>query len=280
VAVSKIKVIDVKNWVSRFTLENGQPASPQTVHKAYTVLCMILDTAVEVDAVRVNSARQIQTHSKESVLPKNKLKKLPKILEIPDLFTLAENSCEYRPMILLMGILGPRVGETAGLKVKDFDLAKGIFTISRSLSPVKGSLIEGPPKNNKPRTLHIPQILFPEIQPLIEGRDPEEYVFLSPMGHPLNSQNFNKRVWKKVFEGTGIQKVRVHDLRHTAASIFISNGANPVVVCELLGHSDPAFTLRVYSHLFNDDLKKVSNSVGELVSRSIIKENSKIAKSA
>lgn len=277
VAVSKIRVIEVKNWITGMTLESGKKASSQTVHKAYTVFCMILDNAVEVDAVRVNAARQIKTHSKESVLPKNEMKTLPKILEIPNLIFLADKSCDYRPMILFMGILGPRVCETAGLKVKDFDLEKRKFTISRNLSPVKGSLVEGPTKNNKSRTIDIPQILFPELSPLIEGRDPDEYVFLSPMGKPLNSQNFNKRVWRKLFDGTNIERVRVHDLRHTAASLWISTGATAVETCQLLGHSDPAFTLRVYSHLFKDDMKKVSDSVGELVSRAIIRENSKVA---
>ena len=62
-----------------------------------------------------------------------------------------------------------------------------------------------------------------------------------------------------------MKKIRIHDLRHTAASIAISAGATPNMVKEMLGHSDVQLTMRVYAHIFEADREKVAANVNRAV---------------
>ena len=62
-----------------------------------------------------------------------------------------------------------------------------------------------------------------------------------------------------------VEKIRIHDLRHTAASIAISSGATPNMVKEMLGHSDVQLTMRVYAHIFEADRAKVAENLNRAV---------------
>jgi hypothetical protein len=62
-----------------------------------------------------------------------------------------------------------------------------------------------------------------------------------------------------------VKKIRIHDLRHTAASIAISAGATPNMVKEMLGHSDVQLTMRVYAHIFEADREQVAANVNRAV---------------
>ena len=62
-----------------------------------------------------------------------------------------------------------------------------------------------------------------------------------------------------------VEKIRIHDLRHTAANIAISSGATPNMVKEMLGHSDVQLTMRVYAHIFEADRAKVAENLNRAV---------------
>ena len=66
----------------------------------------------------------------------------------------------------------------------------------------------------------------------------------------------------------GIERLTPKDLRDTAASIAISSGANVRAVSNMLGHTDPSVTLRIYTHLFNDDQDILANAIGEKFAKS------------
>jgi integrase len=80
------------------------------------------------------------------------------------------------------------------------------------------------------------------------ARDP---VFASRTGTPLGHRNVTRRAFEAARDLAGLsQGLSFHDLRHAAASRLIHEGHSPVVVAKILGHSDPAMTLRVYSHVY------------------------------
>lgn len=96
--------------------------------------------------------------------------------------------------------------------------------------------------------------------------DPNAYVFATAEGKPLSHRN-TLRAWRRFIDATNKQITRtrdakaralpaltLHALRHTYASLLIDRGVDPYTLCQLLGHTDPAFTLRVYGHLY--DLKR------------------------
>lgn len=78
-----------------------------------------------------------------------------------------------------------------------------------------------------------------------------EFVFASEVGTATSPRNLN-RVYADLLKRTTVRRIRLHDLRHTAASLMIRQGVPPKTVSEMLGHSDVAFTLRVYTHLYDE----------------------------
>ena len=93
------------------------------------------------------------------------------------------------------------------------------------------------------------------------GLEPEDLVFRSPKGKPLRTGNFASRVWRPAVAACELDGLRVHDLRHTAASLMISAGAQVKAVQRALGHASAAITLDVYAGLFDDDLEALADAV-------------------
>jgi len=88
-------------------------------------------------------------------------------------------------------------------------------------------------------------------------------VFTTESGAPLRSSNFRQRFWLDAVKTCGLAGLRVHDLRHTAASLAVKSGATPKVVQQMLGHAAAAMTLDVYAGLFNPDLDDVADRLDE-----------------
>jgi integrase len=87
--------------------------------------------------------------------------------------------------------------------------------------------------------------------------DPDELVFRSPMGQPIRPALFRRRFWEPAVRGAELAPLRIHDLRHTAVSLWIADGANPKQVAALAGHSSVSVVLDRYGHLYpshDDDL--------------------------
>jgi integrase len=90
-------------------------------------------------------------------------------------------------------------------------------------------------------------------------------VFTSPDGHALRLRNWRARIFDPACQRAQLRGVTPHDLRHTAASLAIQNGANVKVVQRMLGHASAAMTLDVYAGLFRDDLDNVADALDRVV---------------
>ncbi len=93
-------------------------------------------------------------------------------------------------------------------------------------------------------------------------------VFASPSGRPLRSTNFRKAVWTPSLRELAqdvpqLAGLRIHDLRHTAASLAISCGANIKAIQHMLGHKTASMTLDVYGHLYTEDLEALAERLDE-----------------
>ena len=78
-----------------------------------------------------------------------------------------------------------------------------------------------------------------------------DLVFPSEIGTPL-TPSFFQSVWSRLQVKAGVPKARLHDMRHLHVSLLIKKGFDPRTVADRVGHSDPAFTLRKYSHMFEE----------------------------
>jgi integrase len=161
---------------------------------------------------------------------------------------------------VLLGTTGLRLGEALGLKWDDVDLAERRLVVRRTLQRYPGrGLVFAPPKTEKSRrTIHLSeaarQSLLRHCQSEPDRRARAEdwmksgLVFTSLRGGPVESGEIN-RALTRALQAAGLPHIRVHDLRHTVASILLERAVHPKIVQELLGHSTIRLTLDTYSHL-------------------------------
>jgi integrase len=134
--------------------------------------------------------------------------------------------------------------------------------VRRSITYVrKTGLVEGPTKNHTARTVPVPAFLTRLLDTEIADRDGGALVFVSARGGGhLTLGQARYTFQKAVATVDGCDGARLHDLRHTCASLAISSGANVKVVQRLLGHKTAVLTLDRYGHLFPDDLDAVAEA--------------------
>ncbi|MDQ6949552.1 MAG: site-specific integrase [Actinomycetota bacterium] len=166
----------------------------------------------------------------------------------------------WHTLWVLLGTTGMRLGESLGLKWDDVDLQQGRLVVRRTLlrHPGRG-LIFAPPKTEKSRrTIYLSGVARRSLLHHRQGEperraqavDWREYglVFTNLRGGPVESGEIN-RTLTRCLQRVGLPHIRVHDLRHTVASILLESGVHPKIVQELLGHSTIRLTLDTYSHL-------------------------------
>lgn len=85
-------------------------------------------------------------------------------------------------------------------------------------------------------------------------------VFATPIGTPIDSSN-DARAFKALLRRAGVRPVRLHDLRHTAATLLLAQGMHPRVVMEVLGHSQISLTMNTYAHVMPSLLDEAAASM-------------------
>jgi integrase len=156
---------------------------------------------------------------------------------------------------------GMRVGELLGLQWGDIDLEAGHLTIHRALQQQNSA---GPvfvtPKTTRSRRriilsqrandalrAHRDQQTFHRKQLGAEWREPD-LVFPGAFGGPVDP-SWSRQVFYAALDAAKMPRIRFHDLRHTAATLALTQGVHPKVVSDMLGHSSVGLTLDTYSHL-------------------------------
>lgn len=160
-----------------------------------------------------------------------------------------------RTLLALSVSTGIRQGEALGLRWADVDLSTGTLRVRFGLGRDR--------KLSEPKTPQAKRDvdLAPSLVAMLRSHklaslrsQPGNFVFSQPDGSPLHYQAANRALHaatKRANLNTdGLPKLRWHDLRHTAASLLISEGLNIVYVSRVLGHANPSITLNVYGHLF------------------------------
>ena len=98
----------------------------------------------------------------------------------------------------------------------------------------------------------------------MRARRPDAWLFVAPEGGPLRESNWKRSVgWSAATAAAGVPGFRVHDLRHTAASVWLAAGADPKVVQRVLGHATAAMTMDLYGHLVDGNLWQAARLVGD-----------------
>lgn len=156
---------------------------------------------------------------------------------------LRERSPQQADIALVLGLTGLRWGELAALRVRDvITVPHPALHVTRSAPD--GHEIRNRTKGGRGRSVPLVAEILPIVQRRAEGRGADELIFVTPEGHRLNNSNWRGVVgWAKSCRGR-----RIHDLRHTAATLWLANGIDVKTVQTWLGHESAQLTLNLYSH--------------------------------
>jgi integrase len=171
----------------------------------------------------------------------------------------------YRTLVHVLAYGGLRWGETAALRRGRCQLLRGRLEIRESLAEVDGQLHFGTTKTHAIREVALPPFLVDALARHLatavdEGSN--AFVFTAPGSGPMRHGNFTRRFWRPAVDAAPVPSgLRIHDLRHTAASLLIASGANVKAVQSQLGHKSAVTTLDRYGHLFPDDLDRLAEAL-------------------
>jgi integrase len=249
---------DVRAWIAGM---NDEGLSPSRIRQAHQVLQASLQQAVGDNLLGRNPASGVE-------LPSSRVREM--LVLTPDQVARLASSASHRQpgagnLITFLAYTGLRWGEAVALRSTAVDPLHRRLHVTESATEVKGRLVFGRPKNDLPRTVVLPGSLMELLaEHMRTYSSVSGLVFTSPHGHPLRSTNFRRSVWNAATSDLAVDEphlagLRIHDLRHTAASLAISCGGNIKVIQRMLGHKHASMTLDVYGHLYTDDLEAIAD---------------------
>ncbi|MFF6871072.1 tyrosine-type recombinase/integrase [Streptomyces sp. NPDC012450] len=223
----------------------------------------VFTAAVEDRVIRVNpcSARSVKAPRLDprKVKPWSAARVMAVRAELPE---------RYQALVDPAAGCGLRQGEVFGLAVEDLDLKGGVVHVVRQVKLLRNRPVFAPPKGGKERDVPLPESIalaltdhlhqFPAAEVTLPWKTLDgppvtaTLIFRSPEGFSLNRNRFNDRQWRPALRAAGIVGGRdngMHALRHFYASVLLDAGESIKALSEYLGHHDPGFTLRTYTHL-------------------------------
>lgn len=158
---------------------------------------------------------------------------------------------------------GLRIGELLALTVRDFDSENKTLTVNKSYQRIKGRDVITEPKTPKSnRVIALPDFLVQELNEyvgMLYGIMPDDRLFHT-------TKSYLEHEMTRGCELSGIKKIRLHDLRHSHASLLISElGLQPNLVADRLGHEKITTTLQTYSHLYPKKKREVADQLDKLM---------------
>ena len=178
----------------------------------------------------------------------------------------------------------------AALRVEAVDMLRRRVHVHQAVAEVGGKVVWSSPKSHERRSVPFPRFLVDELAGLMRGKGRDDLMFTAPAGRVLRVATWRPRVLapavailralaaaQRAKESAAMGSastpkspvVTPHDLRHTAASLAISAGANPTAVQTMLGHASAVLTLDTYADLFPDGLEMVAAALDDARGRAL-----------
>jgi integrase len=259
--VDAIKTTHVRDWLGHLD-EAKFSQNYRTV--LFNLLTSVLDSAVEDRLITVNPCKAKSI--KRPTAPRSNI-----VVWSPErLFAvMAGIEDRFRILVTVGAGCGLRQGELLGLSPDDVDVSTETLHVRRQLRIADRQLVFSLPKGGKARRVPLPASvasmvaahgnLHPPAAVTLDwtepGGEPTKVRLLATgeSGRLYSGDLFNKTVWRNAFVKQGLTQRRradgMHALRHFYASALLSQGVSIKELAEYLGHTDPGFTLRTYTHL-------------------------------
>ncbi len=246
--------------------------SPKTVRYIHTTISKALADAAEAGELSANPAERAKPpRIRPTVATELRFwtaKQLARFLE---------EACKHRLAAAwrLAAMTGMRRGEVLGLRWIDVDLQAACLSVRHTLISVAYEIQTSTPKTHRARVVDLdPQTVMQleahrdrqraERQSCGPAHQDHGLVFARPDGTPLHPDVFSQ-TFERIVRRAGLPRIRLHDLRHTHATLAIKAGVPIRVVSERLGHQSPAFTLRQYAHVIPGMQAEAAAQVATLI---------------
>ncbi|OKH65395.1 tyrosine-type recombinase/integrase [Mycolicibacterium mageritense] len=259
-----------RRWVREWVADLSVDLAPASVHKTVGVLRQVLAMAVAENRLAMNPVDGVELPPVTTTEQR--------FLALEQLHTLADAAGDHRPLVYVLGTCGLRFGEAAELRWRDVVLDKKTISVRRSVTLVDGAFEIGSTKSVKGRTVSLPAF----VADLLTPGDPDALVFPDTEGGHMRGSNVRRRWWSdavtaaQLFPRTQknaqgeletVYEFKLHELRHTAASLAIQAGANIKALQNMLGHESAGLTLDRYGHLYGSDVEAVGIAINQLLTR-------------
>lgn len=257
--LNEITPANVRKWQNTlmdYRDDKGNPYSETYLKMINNQLTAIFNYAVRYYGLRENPCRKAgsmgKSHAEEMQFWTRD--------EFKQFCAAIEDKPQSKAAFLVLYYTGMRIGELLALTLADIDLQECKITINKSFQRLRGQDVITPPKTPKSnRIVTIPEFLRDELQ---------EYI--SKLYHPKQSdrlfpytKSFFEHEMIRGIKHSGVKKIRLHDIRHSHASLLVEMGCTPLLIADRLGHEKIETTLNTYSHLYphkqNEIAQKLQN---------------------
>ena len=273
----RLQTLSAQHVQAFYTKKVKEGLSASTVGVFHNVLHKALDTAVKWGLVSRNVCSLVSPpHVEEFEIKPLDLEQAHRLLA-------AVRGHRQEALFTLALATGMRRGELMGLKWQDINFTTSTLQIRRILTRVPTKMpgkgyVEAEPKTQKSRRnvviapfaldslkRHRKSQLEAKLKAGASWQD-HDYVFCTSVGTHINPTKDALDPLKVLLKEAGLPDIRFHDLRHSAATLLLSEGVHPKVVQELLGHSNISMTMDVYSHVLpgmqQDAISRLNNTLG------------------
>jgi site-specific recombinase XerD len=161
-------------------------------------------------------------------------------------------------LYLTLFLTGGRLGEVLGLEWHRIQFEKNAILIGQIWCPIESKIIYTT-KGKKDRVIPLNSLLKTELGS-IRNNSKGSFIFSDVENKPIDPANFRSRNWQKDLKAAGIRRIRIHDSRHTYASLFMMSGGSLYDLKEVLGHSTVKTTER-YAHLSSTHLATIRDII-------------------
>lgn len=274
--ISRLSRIDVQQWINHMSDgENGkQGLSPKTIRNYYSVLCGIMEFAIDMEFIQDTPCKNIRLPKKEHHEAEYyNLEEVKSLLKALDSLPAEELKFKVAIYIALFG--GLRKSEILGLNWEDVDLETRKVEIKRTrmIGPDIGVYEDTPKTDKSVRTIVLPEEIMNMLRALhaqqseLKLRLSNQYedspaILRGDFGKPLYPQVL-QRWFTRFTEEHGLRHIGLHGLRHTHASMLAYMGADKMQVSTRLGHSQLSTTLNIYTHLFEEADKTIADNLSD-----------------
>ena len=250
-----------KDVTGRRNGDGDEEPKPKKFSRTSISICMrqlgaVFNHAIEHELITKNPTRKTSKLYKQAPIRHDEIQPLIESDVTLFLQTVLQYSPDYYPLFLCAIHTGMRSGELAALQWGDVDFNSGFLTVRRQI--VWGKVIPFT-KTNRIHRVDLSKTLMQTLRDLKRKRKEQwlekgkneipEWVFCNQEGNPPDMQNIKNRHHYKNLDRAGLRRIRFHDLRHTFASLLLTNGESLAYVKDQLGHTSIKMTVDVYGHL-------------------------------